>query len=280
MERFKLAAGLLLFLLIYSCGTDTDTEPPLLDILSFSPNLQRGEVCGVTEDVIQVYSGDSLIVVANITDNENLSQYKLDVHNNFDCHGHDGNVGVNLPLPNTNSQTADWTLLDIEEISGREYDLTLRLAVPENATAGLYHFHLQAIDVSGNDVPFSNFYNVRVKNIADTIGPEIQVQQPASNSLTVNRGDAIRFTGTLTDNYSLFEGGNGVLFLSYRDESSGNSFLSANVYQITEELTTYPFDFEFTVPNSLTSGNYTLFLSAFDGVRNVAEARSTSITVN
>lgn len=280
MEKSKIAASIFICLLLFSCSTDRDTEAPILNILSFSPAVQFGEVCGVTEELIPILSGDSLIVELTITDNQNLSQYKIDIHNNFDCHGHNGNVGVNLSVPNANNQTTDWTVLDIEGISGTEQNLVLQMPVPENATAGLYHFQIQALDESGNDVPLANFYNLRVKNKQDTVIPVIQLQQPTANNLAVNRGSKLRFEGSLTDNYSLFEGGNGVLFLSYRDENSGNTFLSANVYQITQELTTYPFDFEFTVPNSLSSGNYTLFLSAFDGVRNVAEPKSITITVN
>lgn len=280
MGRSIAVSSLLLSLLIFSCNSDTDTEAPQLNNLSFTPALQLGEVCGVTENLIPLYSGDSLTVDVTITDNENLSQYKLDIHNNFDCHGHDGNVGINLPQPSTNNQTADWSILEVEDISGTEQNLSLQLVAPENTTTGLYHFQIQALDESGNDVPLANFYNISVKNKRDTIPPSIQLQEPTATSLSVNKGDKIRFTGALTDNYSLFEGGNGVLFLSYRDNSSGNSFLSGNVYQITEPRIEYPFDFEFTVPGTLTSGSYTLFLSGFDGVRNIAEARSIAITVN
>lgn len=281
MEKLILKLSLFFsILLIVGCNTDVDTEAPVLTVLSFSPSTQLDTVCGNLEDVISLHGGDSLIVDLNITDNEELSQYKLDIHNNFDCHGHNGNVGINLPSPGASNQTEDWTLLRIESIGGQEQNLTLTIEAPTNVTAGLYHFQIQALDVSGNDVPLANFYNLNLKNSIDTIPPVIQLQQPSVSTISVNNGDVINFVGTLSDNYSLFEGGNGVLFLSYLDQNSGNTFLSDAVFQITSATSMYDFDFDFTVPNSLTSGDYTLYVSAFDGVRNIAKAQTVVMTVN
>ena len=65
-------------------------------------------------------------------DNEALSQYKVDIHNNFDCHGHA-------------RSTQDWTVLEVLDIEGTEQRVSRSLSVPDDVTAGNYHFHVQVI---------------------------------------------------------------------------------------------------------------------------------------
>ena len=45
------------------------------------------------------------------------------------------------------------------------------LNVPENVTAGSYHFQIQVVDVSGNDNPAANFFSLKIKNPLDDIAP-------------------------------------------------------------------------------------------------------------
>ena len=106
----------------------------------------------------------------------------------------------------------------------------------------------------------------------DTVPPVINPQQPAGTMLDAQRGDKIRFTGSAVDNRSLSDGGNGVFYLSYTDLSSGNSFLSDIVIPFDGTVqTAYDYNFEFTVPRTISSGSYRLSLSLHDGMRNIAE---------
>jgi hypothetical protein len=91
----------------------------------------------------------------------------------------------------------------------------------------------------------------------------------------------VRFAGEVTDNYSLSEGGNGVLFLTYTDLNSGNTFIGSGAVSPFESNVekSFAFDFEFTVPATLRTGDFRFSLRAHDGVRNVAEAAHFAVRV-
>lgn len=262
----------LLLLSIWSCiGGEVDTTPPTLKERAYTPEPQEAEICSSIEPkVFLLTGGDQLGFDILFEDNEQLSQYKVDIHNNFDCHGHGGGVAPKVVVPNVPNQTIDWAVLDIQSLSGKSQTVVKSYDVPNNVTAGNYHFHIQVIDESGNDTPFKNFYSLKIKNPLDSIAPEISVQEPTT-ALTVKRGDKVRFVGNVSDNRSLSNGGNGVLYLAYTDLSSGNTFTSNAVFIFDEQVdTSFDFDFEYSIPQTLVSGKYRFSLGANDGVRNVA----------
>lgn len=269
---------------IIACGKDnTDLTPPTIQELSYTPQAVAAEICGSEEaTVFELIGGQDFKYNLQFTDDQALTQYKIDIHNNFDCHGHGGGSAPNIAVPNVDNQTTDWTVLQIFNISGTSATVDERLQVPDNVTAGNYHFHIQVIDESGNDSPFSNFYSMKIKNPEDDIAPTITLDQPASNNnIQIQRGESIRFAGKVTDNRALGLGGNGVLYLAYTDLSSGNTFTSDKAFAFDNNVgTEYNFDFEWTVPQTLVSGNYRLSLGANDGVRNVADFVFFEATIN
>ena len=112
---------------------------------------------------------------------------------------------------------------------------------------------------------------LKIKNPLDSIAPEISVSAPENNSFSIKKGESIHFKGQVTDDRSLSDGGNGVLYLAYTDLNSGNTFTTDQVYVFDENVDkTFDFDFEYTIPQTLTTGNYRFSLGANDGVRNVA----------
>jgi len=269
--------------LAYGCGSEeVDLIAPTMELLSYTPEPVEDEVCGTQEPVVFLLNGgDELSFDVVFSDNEALSQYKVDIHNNFDCHGHGGGSAPVVSVPNVENQTVDWTVLVIDNISGSSAPIMRTLDVPENVTAGNYHFHIQVIDESGNDSPFANFHSIKVKNPLDDIPPQISIEEPASSSFSVEKGAQIRFIGRVTDNRSLSDGGNGVLYLAYTDLSSGNTFSTDEVFSFDENVNAdYDFDFEYTVPQTLVSGSYRFSLGANDGVRNVAPFVFFDVEVN
>lgn len=264
---------LLLVLMITSCGKETvDTTPPTMDNASYSPEPRPDNICGAQEaTVFHLSNKGELTFDIVFNDNEALSQYKVDIHNNFDCHGHGGGSAPKIPIVKVDNQTTDWALLDIQSLSGTSSRIQRTLTVPDNVTAGNYHFHIQVIDESGNDSPFANFNSIIIKNNRDTIAPEITLQQPAASSFSIKKGEEIRFAGKVRDNRSLSDGGNGILYLSYTDLTSGNSFSTGKAFSFNEtEGSEYDFDFTYQVPKTLVSRKYRFSLGANDGVRNVA----------
>lgn len=259
-------------LLLAGCGgDDIDVAPPTMDVNSYTPAPVADNICGAEEPVVfHLTGGDQLTFDVIFRDNENLSQYKVDIHNNFDCHGHGGGSAPSLPVPNVPTQTTDWTVLEIKNLEGSNSPIVKTIDVPSNVTAGNYHFQIQVIDESGNDNPFASLTSLKIKNPLDDIPPIITVDEPAVTSFSAQKGGTIRFKGQVTDERSLSDGGNGILYLAYTDLSTGNTFSTNEAFVFDENIEdTFDFDFEYQVPQTLVTGDYRFSLGANDGVRNV-----------
>ncbi len=249
--------GLLLF--FFSCKENVDTEIPSVTFRAFSPQPSAAEVCGEMEDqVFQLESGETLSFTALIEDNEGLSQYKIDIHQNFACHGHA-------------EKTEDWSVLKIRDISGTSVEVTEELPVPVDVTAGNYHFDLKVVDAAGNERLFEEFFSIKILNASDYEPPVIESELPATNAFSIKKGESIRFKGELTDNYSLGEGGNGSLKLHYHEEASGNEVEAKEIELSESEGKSFLYDFEYSFPANVNAGTYTFELVATDGVRNVSQ---------
>ena len=256
-----------------ACSSEgVDIAPPEMEVVAFEPVPVADEICGAQDpQVFQLSGGDQLSFDVVFNDDIALSQYKVDIHNNFDCHGHGGGGAPSIAVPSVDNQTIDWTILEIQEIKGTSSSVRQSYDVPENVTTGNYHFQIQVVDESGNDNPSANFFTLKIKNPVDDIAPQVSVQDPLSTSLSIAKGESIHFVGQVTDNRSLSDGGNGILYLAYTDLSSGNTFTTDAVFTFDENVdTVYDFDFEYTIPLTLVTGNYRFSLGANDGVRNVA----------
>jgi len=167
--------------------------------------------------------------------------------------------------------TADWSVLQIYPLQGQSTQIERWLVVPEAVTAGNYHYHIQVLDESGNDSPFTTFYSLKLLNPLDTVAPFLTATAPADSAFSAAKGEVLRFSGQVADNYPLEQGGNGLLFVTYTDLSSGNTFTSSVVEPFaTGTGKEYSFDLELKVPSTLVSGDYRFSLRAHDGVRNVA----------
>ena len=169
-------------ILFIACGGDNDLSPPEIEVIESIPPLSQQLICGELEEGYKLYSGDTLIMDLRITDNEELSELKVDIHDNFDCHGHGGNRAPGFETPDISQETTDWTLLNINELSGSEQELQLSIAVPENVTAGFYHFALQVVDAAGNEAESELIYDLNVKNRRDTIPPFVNSSIFATNN--------------------------------------------------------------------------------------------------
>lgn len=249
-----------------------DVTPPTMQVLSFVPEPIEDEICTINEPtVFRLKGGDQLSFDVIFEDDEALSQYKVDIHNNFDCHGHGGGTVPSIVVPNVDNQTQDWAVLDINNIDGKSSSVMQTFDVPDNVTTGNYHFQIQVLDESGNDNPAANVFALKITNPLDSVAPSISVEAPATNSFSIKKGDAINFVGTVTDDRSLSDGGNGILYLSYTDLSSGNTFATDAYFAFDENTDlSYDFNFDYTIPQTLVEGNYRFSLGANDGVRNIA----------
>lgn len=257
MKRLRYTTILIGIILIQSC-TDPDTEAPLVQVVGLSPAPQQGLVCGEAENnVVYLNASDTLQLTFQLSDNNELSQYKIDLHSNFDCHGHSNKV----------TATTDWYVISIEDVAGSEQTVVQNIPVPTDVTTGLYHFSIQATDVSGNNSATS-IYSLDVTNTSDIEAPTLSVTAPSNSSLSVQKGNAIGFSGTLSDNRPLGTGGNGRLEVRYRStENQTITELYVEEFSVSTPET-YNFDLNPVVPITTVSGSYIFELRAFDGVNN------------
>lgn len=251
--------------LLNAC-TDPDTTEPIIEILSSTPESAQSLVCGEMEDlVITLSSTDTLSVQFKVSDDSDLSQYKLDLHQNFDCHGHAGKV-----------ETTDWYVLNIVDLQGSEQTINRQIPVPVDVTTGNYHFGIQATDQSGNSAE-SVIYTLQVTNATDTDAPVLSVTAPSSSTLAVLKGNEINFQGSITDNLDLGNGSNGRIELLYWEVNNQtiNELYSADFE--SSAGTTVNFDFDATVPITTPDGTYIFEVRCFDAVNN--ESNKVQFTV-
>lgn len=270
-----------LLLLLGGCVDDSqDMDAPVIELMNANPPLSSIEICGELDDrVFLLKDSRELQLDLRVTDDNEIAELKWDIHNNFDCHGHGGGSAPGFTPPAVEQQTEDWSLLQVDEINAASYDMQEVLQVPENVTAGNYHFGLQAVDQSGNTSPFADVFTIRVYNSSDTVAPDLQVSEPASRSLEANRAETISFNGELLDNQELGDGGNAIVFLTYRKVNSTNAFTGPYAVVPAGQGSSFSFELEFEIPNTLTAGEYIVNLQGHDGVRNVAPFEVFSLSV-
>ena len=261
--------AMLALMSLAGCKGEADITPPVAEVVSFDPAPSAGFICGSeAPSVFFVASGQDLKLNLIFRDNEALSQYKIDIHSNFDCHGH------------ARTATEDWTVLEVNDLSGTEQAVSHTLTVPENVTAGAYHFQIQVIDAAGNEDPLSNYYDIRVVNAVDTIAPQLSVTSPVSSQLALKTGENLTFTGAVLDNYSLGEGENGRLLLTYQRTDGGNLFNAKEILWPASQGDRATFDFTYAIPGTFVAGTYEFVLSAFDGVNNESERKRFTVQVS
>lgn len=263
-QNFFLITVSCLFLLS-ACSEDAseggpDVQEPVIQVIFSLPRANEGMICGSKEsNVISVVTGEEITLNLAFFDNRNLSQYKVDVHNNFDCHSH-GRVN------------ADWQVLRIEDITGPAIDAEEVLAVPEDASAGDYHLQILCIDEAGNEAE-PIIYSIKVENSIDNVPPELLLTEPSSDPFTVAKGLEIKFQGTLNDNHSL---GAGRIEITYTDPEEVEFAPIQQIFPDSQgDKATV--DLSFEVPEFAASGEHVFFVRAYDRYNNLVE-KSYTIT--
>jgi hypothetical protein len=235
-------------------STKLDRQAPSLEWLSLSPTPSTALVCGQTDNnVIALRSDDSLRFELRFSDNEGLSQYKIDIHDNFDCHGH------------RSPQTAStWSVQTLGDLSGTEQILRLALAPPADVRAGDYHFQVSVLDESGNELENAQFYTLRLLNVQDSIAPQWQSSTiSAGDTLTLATGTALQLSANLQDNLPLEQSRAVLLYYTL----SGNRIV-AQTQDINTANTSQNVQFNYVLPSTLSPGRYEFQLQGYDRLNN------------
>jgi uncharacterized membrane protein len=134
VRLFTMAA--VLAISISSCDREeaADTVKPVINLIE----PEEG-------DVLQI--GSSVHFEMELSDNEKLHSYKVDIHNNFDGHTHTKAEAEDDTFPF--AFTRSWT----EDVEGKKNaDIHHHeIEIPENATPGAYHLEVYCTDAAGNE---------------------------------------------------------------------------------------------------------------------------------
>jgi hypothetical protein len=254
---------LTLTLLWTGCTPDgIDTEAPIILEGNIVPMPITGTICGSTQNnVIYARSGDSIRFGLTVRDNDLLSQYQLDIQDNFDCNS-------------SRSNTTTWSLQKVVDILSAEYQVQEVIGVPLDVTAGNYSCSFSAVDAAGNPSDETITYMLSILNSADTIPPTLNVT--SSLALNATNGDTITIAGTLDDNEVL--NGGRMEFLFTDANGNENSIETINL-DTTVTMNSYPFSFDYIIPSNWAKRTYEMEVIGFDAVGNAATAAEVEVTI-
>lgn len=232
-------------------------------IISFSSSCKKNEpdkeapvIVSVSEPIEgdTLYTGNELHVDLRVTDNEALSQVKIDIHS---AEGHDhGKIAAG----------AFWEEIRIVNVSGTSYDMHEHIDIPATAAAGKYHVIITAVDKAGNQSAITE-RDIYTLNSGDLIAPVITINAPTAGA-SISSGSMLTVSGIIADNDELHE----VKIMIYR----GSTLVAT--WETETTVASYTLNHEFNT-TGWTAGVYTVEVKAYDHVMNLSE-KDVEITVN
>lgn len=123
-------------LLFISCnnGDDGDTTPPVINLIEPAEG-----------DTLKIGNTNGVHLEMELSDNEMLSSYKVDIHNDFDGHTHSKSLKAD--------ETTVFSFQKSWDVSGKR-NTTIHhheIVIPANATPGNYHLMVYCTDAAGNE---------------------------------------------------------------------------------------------------------------------------------
>lgn len=136
---------LFLVLTIVSCSSDDgigkDEEKPTISI---------DYEGGFPQACEQLVRGETYNFRAQVTDNMALAAYSLDIHNNFDHHTHDDQIG-DCDLEEIKNAVNPMIFIENYSIEGgiTSYEINISLTIPDDVDTGDYHCSYSVTDETG-----------------------------------------------------------------------------------------------------------------------------------
>ena len=145
LSIFAIASVIATGAIFTSCSDDDDNNSKDQEL----PKI----IDGAMPDPIdcQVYHrGETIPFSYTFTDNVELGNYNIEIHNNFDHHTHSTSAG-DCPLDEKKSPVNPWIYNKDETIPAglKTYDAKVDIKIPENIDPGDYHFMIRVTDKAG-----------------------------------------------------------------------------------------------------------------------------------
>lgn len=264
VQQFSRGCYLLPLAFLLACSQPRETinpnnnsERPSVELINSRPALSSGFICNTNvNNVIRVFSGDTIKLKLRFNANEALSQYKIDIHNNFDCHSH-GRIG----------NGGYWQRVYSKDLVGQTVEIEELIPVPSYILSGDYHLLIQALDSRGREAPLTEF-EIVVTSKDDPTPPTLTVKQPTSG-MSLSKDDALNIALEINDDLSL---ANGLIEFSYiSSEGIEYSGFQKEIPQGAEK--SFRLDTTFNFPPVVPAGQTKLIFRAFDRVYNRVEVQ-------
>lgn len=244
---------LIVTLALFSCKKkkeeQLESKKPKITIVNQSSPAISEYLCDAQFDnVLKVATGDTLRFTFHFQATNPLSQYKIDAHNNFDCHSH--------------GKSLDWSVLKIVSLTGTEATVEEELVIPENASVGNYHLMIRLLDIEGYEAEVKEF-NVIIYNPEDEEGPEIVLTLPTEFS-AFQYWYVVDFQGVITDNLSL-EGGRYELRFT---DSNDHTYNLYEVFYPEGTTASSVIDLTYTIGPFIALGEGYFTIKAYDKANN------------
>jgi hypothetical protein len=129
---------IIVFFALSACGDeDKDMQKPEIQI-NFPQNCQ------------ELQRSESFTFTAHFSDNAELGNYNIEIHNNFDHHSHSTD-NVECELDNKKTPVKAWVFNQDYPIpvGQKAFEGSVEIAVPADIDAGDYHFMVRLTDKSG-----------------------------------------------------------------------------------------------------------------------------------
>ncbi len=146
MNKIKILGSLFFIALAFSCSSD-DSSSSVDDV---KPVIDTSVEGAFPTSCATVARGQVINFKALFKDNVELGAYSINIHNNFDHHSHDTEVGscefdpVKTPV-NPWAATFTYTIPE----NSKEFIAEQQITIPEDIDAGDYHFMIQLTDAQG-----------------------------------------------------------------------------------------------------------------------------------
>ena len=153
----KILSLALIAMLTFACSDDDDAldaQAPVIEVMEPAVNSE-------------FEPGDMLHIHAEITDDVQLSSYRIDIHFGGDGHTH-------RPVANAEGEHMEWSYDETGTISGTAHSLEKDIEIPHHIMhdgveheieAGDYHIGIFIIDATGNETEL--FRTIEVHNHAE-----------------------------------------------------------------------------------------------------------------
>lgn len=230
-----------------------DQAKPTIVVNNITPTVLKDSLCSIwSERVIKVSTDSTITLTLQFRDDVKLSQYKIDIHHNFDCHVH--------------PRSEPWQVLKIKDIADKEITVTEQFKIPADVSVGNYHLMILCLDAVGNEADFVEF-DVKIENALDALAPIVTLTKPASDTIQITKSENIPLQGTITDNLPL----NGGRWELYYYNAANEEFTALQEFFNAAQDRNYTLNTSFTLPPSIATGTYRFVLKAFDEVNNESQ---------